>query len=56
MNKKVIAALAVVVLAGAAVAAVPIVESHAAASIKTEIERDGTTKVGTDCTPIWRGI
>ena len=47
MNKKVIAALAVVVLAGAAVAAVPIVESHAAASIKTEIERDGTTKVGT---------
>ena len=29
------------------VAAVPIVESHAAASIKTEIERDGTTKVGT---------
>ncbi len=47
MNTKVIAALAVVVLAGAAVAAVPIVESHAAASIKTEIERDGTTKVGT---------
>ncbi len=46
MNKKVIAALAAVVLVGAAVAAVPIVESHAAASIKTEIERDGLTKVG----------
>ncbi len=46
MKKKIIAAIAVVALAGAAVAAVPIVESHAAASIKTEIERDGTTKVG----------
>ena len=46
MKKKVIAALAAVVIVGAAVAAVPIVESHAAASIKTEIERDGGTKVG----------
>jgi hypothetical protein len=46
VNKKVIAALVVVALAGAAVAAVPIVESHAAAGIKTEIERDGATKVG----------
>jgi len=46
VNKQVIAALAVVALAGAAVAAVPIVESHAAAGIKTEIERDGATKVG----------
>ena len=46
MKKRVIAAIAVVALAGAAIAAVPIVESHAAASIKTEIERDGTTKVG----------
>jgi hypothetical protein len=47
VNKNVIAAAAVVVLAGAAVAAVPIVESHAAAGIKTDIERDGATKVGT---------
>jgi len=46
VKKKLIAAIAVVAVAGAAVAAVPIVESHAAASIKTEIERDGTTKVG----------
>jgi hypothetical protein len=47
VKKKVIATIAVVALAGAAVAAVPIVEGHAAASIKTEIERDGATKVGT---------
>jgi hypothetical protein len=46
VKKKVIAAVAVIVLAGAAVAAVPIVESHAAARIKAEIERDGATKVG----------
>ena len=46
MKKKLIAALAAVVVVGAAVAAVPIVESHAAAGIKTEIERDGGTKVG----------
>jgi len=46
VKKKIIAALAVVALAGAAVAAVPIVESHAAGRIKTEIERDGATKVG----------
>lgn len=45
-KKKVIAALAAVIIVGAAVAAVPIVESHAAASIKTEIESDGGTKVG----------
>lgn len=47
MKKKVIAAIAAVALAGAAIAAVPIVESHAAGRIKTEIERDGATKVGT---------
>jgi hypothetical protein len=46
VKKKIIAAIAVVALAGAAVAAVPIVESHAAGRIKTEIERDGATKVG----------
>jgi hypothetical protein len=46
VKKKVIAALAVVALVGAAVAAVPIVESHAAGGIKAEIERDGATKVG----------
>ena len=47
MKKKVIAAAVVIVLAGAAVAAVPIMESQAAGRIKTEIERDGTNKVGT---------
>ena len=46
MKKTVIAALVVVALVGAAVAAVPIVESHAAGRIKAEIERDGATKVG----------
>ena len=45
MKKKAIAAVVVVALVGAAVAAVPIVESHAAGRIKTEIERDGSTKV-----------
>jgi hypothetical protein len=46
VKKKVIAALAVAALVGAAVAAVRIVESQAAGRIKTEIERDGATKVG----------
>ena len=46
MKKKVIAVVAVVALVGAAIAAVPIVESHAAGRIKTEIERDGAVKVG----------
>ncbi|GEP53738.1 hypothetical protein [Reyranella soli] len=45
MRKSVIALIAVVVLAGAAVAAVPVIEGHAAASIKSEIERAGTAKV-----------
>ena len=45
MRKSVIALVAVVVLAGAAVAAVPVIERHAAAGIKSEIERDGTAKV-----------
>ncbi len=45
MRKSVIALIAVVVLAGAAVAAVPVIERHAAASIKSEIERAGTAKV-----------
>ena len=46
MKKSVIAIAGVVVLAGAAVAAVPILEEHAAGRIKTEIERGGTAKVG----------
>jgi hypothetical protein len=46
VKKKVIAVVAVVALVGAAIAAVPIVESHAAGRIKTEIERDGAVKVG----------
>lgn len=45
MRKSVIALVAVVVLAGAAVAAVPVIERHAAASIKGGIERNGTAKV-----------
>jgi hypothetical protein len=45
VRKSVIALVAVVVLAGAAVAAVPVIERHAAAGIKSEIERDGTAKV-----------
>ena len=46
MRKSLVAALAVVVLAGAAVAAVPLVERHAAEQIKADIERDGATKLG----------
>ena len=46
MKKKIIAAVVVLALVGAAAAAVPIVESHAAGRIKTEIERDGAAKVG----------
>lgn len=45
MRKSVIALVATVVLAGAAVAAVPVIEQHAAAGIKNEIERGGTAKV-----------
>ena len=42
MRKLLVAALVVVVLIGAAVVAVPLVERHAAAAIKAEMERDGT--------------
>jgi hypothetical protein len=45
VRKSVIALVAVVVLAGAAAAAVPVIERHAAASIKSEIEHAGTDKV-----------
>ncbi|MFI5001198.1 MAG: hypothetical protein ACHQK9_15080 [Reyranellales bacterium] len=45
MKRSVVAAVVVFVLAGLAVAAVPLVQRHAAAEIKAEIERDGTTKV-----------
>jgi hypothetical protein len=45
VRKSVIALVAVVVLAGAAAAAVPVIERHAAASIKIEIEYAGTDKV-----------
>jgi hypothetical protein len=45
VRKSVIALVAVVVLAGAAAAAVPVIERHAAASIKSEIEYAGTDKV-----------
>lgn len=45
MRKRVIALIAVVVLVGAAVVSVPVIERHAAASIKSEIERAGTAKV-----------
>ena len=46
MRKAVVAALAVVVVAGAAVAAVPLIERHAAAEIKADIERGGVVTVG----------
>jgi hypothetical protein len=46
VKKLLIAAVVVVLLIGGAVAAVPLVEKHAAAQIKVEIERDGTTTVG----------
>lgn len=45
MRKSVIALVAVIVIAGAAAAAVPVIERHAASGIKSEIERDGTAKV-----------
>lgn len=45
MKKSVIALIAVLLLAGAAVVAAPVIERHAAAAIKTEIERAGTAKV-----------
>jgi hypothetical protein len=46
VRKSVIAGIAVVLLVGGAVAAVPLVEQYAAAQIKTDMERDGATKVG----------
>lgn len=46
MKKLLIAAVAVIALAGVAVAAVPIIERHAAAQIKVELERNAATKVG----------
>lgn len=45
MKKSVIALIAALVLAAAAVAAVPIIEQHAAEGIRNEIERAGTAKV-----------
>lgn len=45
MRKSLVAALAAVVVAGAAVAAVPLVEHRAARQIKADIERDGATRV-----------
>jgi hypothetical protein len=46
VRKSVIAALAVVLLAGAALLAVPVLERHAASRIEADLERDGSTKVG----------
>jgi hypothetical protein len=46
VKKSLVAALAVVVVAGAAVAAVPLIERRAAQQIKADMERDGTTKAG----------
>ncbi|HLG46533.1 MAG TPA: hypothetical protein VKY24_09865 [Reyranella sp.] len=46
MRKSLVAALAVVVVAGAAVAAVPVIERRAAQQIKADMERDGQTTVG----------
>jgi hypothetical protein len=46
VRKSVVAALAVVVGAGAAFAALPLVERHAAAQIKADIEREGVVSLG----------
>jgi hypothetical protein len=46
VRKSVIAAAAVIALVGAAAAAVPVVERLAAAQVKSGIESDGVTKVG----------
>jgi hypothetical protein len=46
VRKSLVAALAVVVVAGAAVAAVPVIERHAAQQIKADMERDGQATVG----------
>jgi hypothetical protein len=46
VRKSLVAVLAIVVLAGAAVAAVPLVERHAAEQIKADIEQDGATTLG----------
>lgn len=46
MKKRLVAAIAAILLIGGAVAAVPVVERRAAAQIKLEMERDGTTTVG----------
>jgi len=45
VRKGLVALAVVVVLAGAAIAAVPVLERHAAAEIKRQIEQDGTTSV-----------
>ena len=42
MRKTVVAAFAVVLVIGGALAAVPLVEEYAAAEIKADMERDGT--------------
>lgn len=47
MRKLLVAAVVLVLLVGGAVAAVPLIERHAAAQIKADMERDGTTTVGT---------
>ncbi|HZP98430.1 MAG TPA: hypothetical protein VFB13_02750 [Reyranella sp.] len=46
MKKAVVAVTAIIVLAGLAVAAVPVVERRAADNIKAQIEADGTSSVG----------
>ncbi|MBS0523395.1 MAG: hypothetical protein JSS04_07130 [Proteobacteria bacterium] len=46
MRKSLVAVLAVVVVAGAAVAAVPTIERYAARQIKADMERDGQATVG----------
>lgn len=46
MKKLLAGALVVVLLIGGVIVAVPLVEKHAAARIRTELERDGTTTVG----------
>lgn len=45
MKKSLIAALVVILLVGVALASVPLVEKHAAAQIKADLESDGATTV-----------
>jgi hypothetical protein len=56
VRKSVVAVLAAVAVAGAAVAAVPMVERHAAARIKADLERDGNKAGSVDVSLLSRKV